>query len=302
MTTKKHAPRMRTSAAILLGGALLQGTASAQESTDIVVAAEPPLPVTGVWDADIPESALEADCFNQFADRGSGRVSERTDVYEREGGRRWIAFEQDCAIENRGQLNKPMYKPEYWELIRLLDYNANVGGEWSEYADPAWQNISEGVPRLGAPDKILYNEDPVRGPELTFLWADMNQYKMIPADCQLDDESLAYDQTVLGYGYACWEDDSLVVTSRGFSNVTWLHWTGYIHSNEMEVIETFTPNQDGSAMLYEVEVRDPVMLLEPWVMDPDIMERNTNPEAVMLQDVPYIEHSLGVLALPRNRG
>jgi hypothetical protein len=70
----------------------------------------------------------------------------------------------------------------------------------------------------------------------------------------------------------------------------------------MEVIERFTPNADGSELLYEVTVLDPVMFLEPFVMDPQVLSRNTNPEAMLLEDVPYVEHSLGVMALPRNRG
>lgn len=306
------------SAAAIMGFAAFHGAAMAQQATEagdvtpdtpvtdlpagVVVEAAPPLPITGLWDADVVTGVLDADCFNQAADSGSGRVSERTDVYGRTGGRRWIAFEQDCGIRNRGRVNKPMYKPEYWEWIQLADYNANVGGEWIEYADPEWQNLIEGVPRMGPPDKITYNVDPIRGPEATFFWAAQNTFKIIPAGCGELPDSLAYDQTLLGYATGCFEEGSFVVHSKGFADTTWLHWAGWPHSNEMEVIERFTPNEDGSQMLYEVTVIDPVYLLEPWEMDPDILQRNENPEAMIMQDVPYQEQSLGALALPRNRG
>src|SRR4051812_19136968 len=57
------------------------------------------------------------------------------------GGLKWITFEQDCSIQNRGRINKPMYKPQYWEQVRLRDYYANAGGKWMEYADPEWLNL-----------------------------------------------------------------------------------------------------------------------------------------------------------------
>ena len=32
----------------------------------------------------------------------------------------------------------------------------------------------------------------------------------------------------------------------GFTDVTWLHWPGYIHSNEMVVVEKLKPDADGT--------------------------------------------------------
>ena len=295
----KSAPAMPVGAAALaVAFSLAAGAAFAQEAP-----AGPPAPIAGIWgDAVSIEAASESDCFNKAADVGGGRISERTDVYGRQGGARWIAFEQDCGIRNRGLVNKPMYKPDLWERIRLLDYNGNVGAEWIEYSDPVWRNLPEGVPRMGPPSKIIYVDDAVRGPEVTFLWAERNTFKTIAADCREHDPVLAYDQSMLGHATGCWEDGSFIVHSKGFADSTWLHWSGWPHSNEMEVIERFTPNEDGSTMLYEVTVIDPVMFLEPWVKDPQLLERNTNPEAMILEDVPYVEHSLGVMALPRNRG
>jgi len=77
------------------------------------------------------------------------------------GGQKWITFEQDCSIQNRGRVNKPLYKPQYWEKVRLHDYYANAGGKWIEYADPEWQNLPRGVPRLGPPNKIVKGEPTV---------------------------------------------------------------------------------------------------------------------------------------------
>ena len=50
--------------------------------------------------------------------------SERFAAGGAKGGLKWITFEQDCSIQNRGRVNKPLYKPEYWERVRLSDYHA----------------------------------------------------------------------------------------------------------------------------------------------------------------------------------
>ena len=44
---------------------------------------------------------------------------------------------------------------------------------------------------------------------------------------------------------------------------------GFFHSDQMHVIEKLT--RKGDQILYEVTVEDPVVLLEPWVMTPKIL-------------------------------
>ncbi|MET0745438.1 MAG: hypothetical protein ABWY78_18850, partial [Microvirga sp.] len=71
------------------------------------------------------------------------------------GAAGWITFEQDCGPQHRGRVSKPMYKPQYWELVRMHDNYANAGGKYEQYADPQWQNYPLGVPRVGPPNQIV---------------------------------------------------------------------------------------------------------------------------------------------------
>src|SRR5207244_13312474 len=68
----------------------------------------------------------------------------------------------------------------------------------------------------------------------------------------------------MGYTVGSWEGDTLILDSIGFTDETWLGRGGWIHSDELRVIERFT--RKGNEMLYEVTVEDPVMLVKPWVM------------------------------------
>src|SRR5262245_37643758 len=111
--------------------------------------------LNGIWGGGIAQ--LTANTCKQTVDAfpAGSQNAERFSAGGAKGGLKWITFEQDCSIQNRGRVNKPQYKPQYWERVRMSDYYANAGGEFLEYADPEWLNLPRGVPRLGPPNKIV---------------------------------------------------------------------------------------------------------------------------------------------------
>ena len=60
-----------------------------------------------------------------------------------------------------------------------------------------------------------------------------------------------------------WEGDTLVIDSIAFIDTTWMGRGGFFHSDRMHVVERFT--RQGDALLYDVTVEDPEVLVEPWV-------------------------------------
>lgn len=249
---------------------------------------------SGIWGAGVAPDSLQSSCGKEEID-AFARENERTSYGGATGTKRWVTFEQDCAIRNRGHVNKPQYKPEYWEQVRLHDYYANAGGEYVQYADPEWQNLPRGVPRMGPPNKIVQTED-----EIILMYEHRNQFRAVPTDCRQHDPVLSFDQSFNGHSVGCWEGDTLVVTSVGFTDRTWLHWSGYIHSTEMKVIEKF--RREGDTLFYDVTVEDPVYFLEPWVMNTRRLTLNKTPGAFLLEDLPYDDRSLGALVDPQYRG
>lgn len=247
----------------------------------------------GIWGGGFAK--LTPTACQTKVDAFANEAEERFNAGGAKGGQRWITFEQDCGIQHRGRLSKPAYKPEYWERVRLSDLHANEGGKWEEYADPQWKNIPVGVPRLGPPNQIAQV-----GEQMFFLYENQNQFRSVPTDCREHDPVLKYDQTVNGLAVGCWEGNTLVVTSMGFTDKTWLDWPGYFHSNEMVVIERF--RREGDTLFYDVTIDDPVMFMEPWKMDTLRMNLNKTPGVQLMQDVPYDDKSLGKLTDPAYRG
>src|SRR5258705_6826724 len=101
--------------------------------------------------------------------------------------RRMGTFEPDQAVLQRGVAwNKPIYKPEFWEKVRSLDFSMVD-------VDPAFRCLPPGVPRQTAPQKILqtpkefvfYNGNstrfvPVDGPEPDPMDSDYSSWSGIP--------------------------------------------------------------------------------------------------------------------------
>ena len=91
-----------------------------------------------------------------------------------------------------------------------------------------------------------------------------------------------FEMTYFGDTVGRWEGDTLVLDSIGFIDTTWLGRGGFFHSTDMHVVEKFT--RQGDAILYDVTVEDPEVLVEPWVLQTRTLRRNTNPNAGLLRE------------------
>jgi len=175
-----------------------------------------------------------------------------------------------------GQLNRPLYKPEHWDKVQQLDM-------WTNKYDPVMTCQPLGVPRQGPPRRIYQSEN-----DITFIYlggdagGGYGEYRIIPTDNRKRDANAEFDITYMGNSVARWEGDALVIDSISFIDTTWLGRGGFFHSDQMHVVERFT--RQGDALLYDVTVEDPEVLVEPWVLPTRVVRRNTNPNAGLLRE------------------
>jgi len=216
-------------------------------------------------------------------DRLNGQIDAKgsvvaTPINSRTGG--LYAAEIDGSVMRKGDRNKPMYKPEYWEKVRGLELHALQD-------DPEFTCHPWGVPRIGEPQQIVQQDN-----QLVFLYAgastaDPSVYRVIRVNRAHDPERVS-EQSSRGDSVAKWEGDTLVVDTLGFNDETWLTGRlGYIHSTDLHVVERFT--RTGNKMKYEVIVEDPTVLLAPWVWEPRMMTFNPDPNAILPEDFPCSE-------------
>jgi len=175
-----------------------------------------------------------------------------------------------------GNLNRPMYKPELWDKVQQLDM-------WTNKYDPVMTCQPLGVPREGPPRRIFQTDK-----DITFIYTGgdagggYGEFRVIPTDGRPHSPTASFEMTYLGDTVGHWEGDTLVLDAIGFIDTTWLGRGGFFHSTDMHVIEKFT--RQGDALLYDVTVEDPEVLVEPYVFPTRTVRRNMNPNAGLLRE------------------
>jgi hypothetical protein len=69
----------------------------------------------------------------------------------------------------------------------------------------------------------------------------------------------------MGWSNATWEGDTLVVTVTDFNGKTWFDRAGNFHSEELKVVERYTPISPDH-LQYEATIEDPKVFTRPWKM------------------------------------
>jgi hypothetical protein len=69
----------------------------------------------------------------------------------------------------------------------------------------------------------------------------------------------------LGDSRAQWQGDTLVVDVTDFNDLTWFDRAGNFHSDELHVVERYTP-QDADHIAYEASIEDAKVFTRPWKM------------------------------------
>ena len=175
-----------------------------------------------------------------------------------------------------GNLGRPLYKPQYWEKVQQLDM-------WTNKYDPVMTCQPLGVPREGPPRRIYQTDR-----DITFIYSGgdagggYGEYRIIPTDGRAQPKSVEEDYTYLGDTVGHWDGDTLVLDSLGFTDATWFGRGGFFHSGQMHVIERF--KREGDALLYDVTVEDPDVLVAPYVYPTRIVRRNPNPDAGLIRE------------------
>jgi hypothetical protein len=190
-----------------------------------------------------------------------GDMFRRCTPFQSKNCMEWTNQSEDWVFMSSTRLDQrqPLYKPEYWDKIIALD-------QWTNKEDPVMTCKPLGLPRQGPPARIFHTDK-----DITMLYragvdgaGGYAEHRMVALDGRPHDPKRPNMYTYMGYTTGSWEGDTLVLDSTGFTDETWLGRGGWIHSDELRVIEKFT--RKGNEILYEVTVEDPVYFLKPWVM------------------------------------
>ncbi len=172
----------------------------------------------------------------------------------------------------------PRYKPQFWDKVNQLDQN-------SFKADPSFGCVTPGVPRLGAPEKIVEESNEIILFNTFILGS--NFFRIVPTTGRNHNPEDLLVGTYNGDAVGRWDGDTLVVDSQGFNDITWLDRGGLFHTADLHVIERFT-RIAFNRLVYEVSVEDPEVLTQPWVRR-RVLFLNLNPAATIAELPPCSE-------------
>jgi hypothetical protein len=96
----------------------------------------------------------------------------------------------------------------------------------------------------------------------------------------------------MGWSTGRWEGDTLVVDVKQFNEYTWFDRVGNFHSDEMHVVERYTPVSPYH-LRYEATIEDPKVFTRPWKMSFPIYRRvERNVQLMGFNCVPFVEDLL----------
>ena len=93
----------------------------------------------------------------------------------------------------------------------------------------------------------------------------------------------------MGQSFGHWEGDTLVVSVNGLNDSTWFDRAGNVHSDQMTVVERYTPIAPG-VMRYEAEITDPETFTRPWKISMPLYKRvEKNAQLLEFKCVEFVE-------------
>jgi hypothetical protein len=95
-----------------------------------------------------------------------------------------------------------------------------------------------------------------------------------------------------GWSNGHWEGDTLVVDVTGFTDHTWFDRAGNFHSEDLHVVERYTPVSPYHIQ-YEATIEDPKVFTRPWKVSFPLYRRvEPNVQLVEFNCVPFVEEMM----------
>jgi len=149
--------------------------------------------------------------------------------------------------------------------------------------EPELQCYRPGLPRanyMPFPFQIFQNPS-----EILIVY----EFKGAVRTIYMDPHREAPTDSWMGWSNGHWEGDTLVVDVTSFNENTWFDRAGNYHSDELHVVERYTPISPYHIM-YEATIEDPKVFTRPWKVRFPLYRRvEDNVQLVEFNCVPFVE-------------
>ena len=113
--------------------------------------------------------------------------------------------------------------------------------------------------------------------------------RLIPIKARTEDSPA---DSWMGDSYGKWDGDTLVVDVKGFNDATWLSRAGDFHSDELHVVERYTP-LSREVIQYEATIEDAKTFTRPWnISMPLYRHTEKNAQLLEFKCVEFVEEMM----------
>jgi hypothetical protein len=167
------------------------------------------------------------------------------------------------------------YRPD------MLEVRDDHRAHWID-RDPEIRCYLPGVPRatyMPYPFQILQSHT-------AFFIA--YEYAGAVRNVYLDDPGPAPVKSWMGQSVGHWENDTFVVEVTGLNEQTWLDRSGNFHSDDMRVVERYTPSGP-NMMSYSATIEDDNVFTRPWTITMPLYRRVDRDALMEFKCVEFVE-------------
>jgi hypothetical protein len=176
-------------------------------------------------------------------------------------------------------------KKQNFEKRGIADVSSDK--KWHDVGDPELKCYMPGVPRatyMPFPFQIVQGS----GPSILMAYEFTSATRII----RMNTKQEAPTPSWMGWSRGRWEGDSLVVDVTGLREETWLDRAGDFHSDELHVVERYTP-MSPYHLMYEATIEDPKVYTRPWKISFPLYRRmEKNVQLLEFKCVPFTEEML----------
>jgi hypothetical protein len=150
-------------------------------------------------------------------------------------------------------------KKKNFETRAMVDVSNDK--TWHNLGDPEMKCYMPGVPRASY---MPYPFRIVQSAGTTYPYMLISyEYASATRIVRMNSKEEAPIPAWMGWSRGRWEGDTLVVDVTGFREETWFDRAGDYHSDELHVVERYTPVSPFHIM-YEATIEDPKVFTRPW--------------------------------------
>ena len=118
------------------------------------------------------------------------------------------------------------------------------------------------------------------------------QYAGAVRTIPMEDPGPSLASSWMGWPAGRWDGNTLVVDVTGFNDKTWFDRAGNFHSDQLHVVERYTP-RTADTLMYEATIEDPKVFSRPWKISMPLYRRvEKNAQLLEFRCVEYAEEML----------